>query len=125
MQKITQTLKALSDQNRLRIVYALMEHNELCACQFTELLGIAGATVSRHLGVLHNANLVQFRKEGRWIFSSLSEDLEYVTPLLDWVNKQASHCPEIRQDKEHLLEILSNAPEDICRKQRGETYFPK
>ncbi|WP_290921839.1 metalloregulator ArsR/SmtB family transcription factor [Halodesulfovibrio sp.] len=119
MQKITQTLKALSDQNRLRIVYALMEHNELCACQFTELLGIAGATVSRHLGVLHNANLVQFRKEGRWIFSSLSEDLEYVKPLLDWVNEHAGYCPEIQQDKKHLRDILSNAPEDICRKQRG------
>lgn len=125
MQKITQTLKALSDQNRLRIVYALMEHKELCACQFTELLGIAGATVSRHLGVLHNANLVKFRKEGRWIFSSLSEDIEHVTSLLEWVNEQASRCPEIQQDKEHLREILSNAPEDICRKQRGETFFPK
>lgn len=121
MQKITQTLKALSDQNRLRIVVALMEHDELCACQFTELLGIAGATVSRHLGVLHNAELVQFRKEGRWIFYRLGKGVAYSKPLLDWIQEQSTTCTELQQDHDHLQKIVSSAPEDICRKQRGSS----
>ncbi|SIN99334.1 ArsR/SmtB family transcription factor [Halodesulfovibrio marinisediminis] len=119
MQKLTQTLKALSDQNRLRIVIALMENDELCACQFTELLGIAGATVSRHLGVLHNAELIQFRKEGRWIFYRLNKDIEYPKSLLAWIHEQSETCTEVQQDLIQLQKILSSAPEDICRKQRS------
>lgn len=121
MQKLTQTLKALSDQNRLRIIAALMEHDELCACQFTELLGIAGATVSRHLGVLNNAELVQFRKEGRWIFYRLGKGVAYSKPVLDWIHEKATTCTELQQDREQLKKILSCAPEEICRKQRSDS----
>jgi len=44
--------KALSDGNRLRVVVSLMEHEELCVCQITEMLKLATATVSRHMSVL-------------------------------------------------------------------------
>ncbi|MEZ0576160.1 ArsR/SmtB family transcription factor [Halodesulfovibrio aestuarii] len=121
MQKITQTLKALSDQNRIRIIAALMEHNELCACQLTELLGIAGATVSRHLGILHYAELVQFRKEGRWVFYRLGKGIEYSQQLLDWIHEKAITSKELQQDREQLRTILSCDPEEICRKQRNDS----
>ncbi|MCT4626355.1 metalloregulator ArsR/SmtB family transcription factor [Halodesulfovibrio sp.] len=119
MQKLTQTLKALSDQNRLRIIVTLMKYDELCACQFTQLLGIAGATVSRHLSVLHNAELVQFRKEGRWIFYKLGAGIAYAQPVLDWINDKAETCPELQADLAELKKILACAPEDISRKQRS------
>lgn len=38
--------KGLADGNRMRVIAALMEHDEPCACQLTEVLGLAGATVS-------------------------------------------------------------------------------
>lgn len=119
MQKLTQTLKALSDQNRLRIIVTLMKYEELCACQFTQLLGIAGATVSRHLSVLHNAQLVQYRKEGRWIFYKLGTDTTDAQPVLDWINDKAKTCPELQADFIELEKILACPPEEICRKQRG------
>ena len=67
MKTISLICKALSDQNRLRVVMALMTYDELCACQITEFLQISGATVSRHLGLLANAGIVSSRKEGRWV----------------------------------------------------------
>ncbi|OBQ56883.1 ArsR/SmtB family transcription factor [Halodesulfovibrio spirochaetisodalis] len=118
MNNLTQTFKALSDQNRLRIIVTLMEYDELCACQFTELLGIAGATVSRHLGVLHNAGLVQSRKDGRWIFYSLSNTAASCRPVLDWIREEARSCPEVKEDMARLSKILACNPEEICRKQR-------
>jgi len=48
MEKLLLILKALSDKNRLRIFYALLSYQELCACQITEFLNVAGATASRH-----------------------------------------------------------------------------
>jgi ArsR family transcriptional regulator, arsenate/arsenite/antimonite-responsive transcriptional repressor len=43
MNDLLSILKALSDKNRLRIFYALLTYEELCACQITELLQVAGA----------------------------------------------------------------------------------
>ncbi len=67
MNRILKITKALSDRNRLRIVMALNKHNELCACHITELLNVAGATASRHLGLLVSAGILKSRKNGRWV----------------------------------------------------------
>ncbi|MCP4021796.1 MAG: winged helix-turn-helix transcriptional regulator, partial [Desulfobacteraceae bacterium] len=68
MEKTLSILKALSDKNRLRITAALLHYDELCACQITELLQLSGATVSRHLSLLHQSKILGRRKDGRWIF---------------------------------------------------------
>jgi DNA-binding transcriptional ArsR family regulator len=62
--------KALSDENRLRMLMALRD-GELCVCQLTELMGLAMSTVSKHLSILYQAGLVDARKEGRWMYYSL------------------------------------------------------
>jgi DNA-binding transcriptional ArsR family regulator len=38
----------LADENRIRVVMAL-RGGELCACQITELFGLAPSTMSKHL----------------------------------------------------------------------------
>lgn len=108
--------KALADGNRMRVVAALMEHEELCVCQITELLRIAAATVSRHMTVLQNARLVQSRKEGRWVFYRL------ITPfpglLKQWLEESLARSPEIRTDRKNLQHILASDPDDLCRRQK-------
>jgi ArsR family transcriptional regulator len=64
--------KALSDETRLRIM-VLLSKKELCVCQLEWALGLTQAKVSRHLTVLKNAGLVEDRREGLWIFYSLSK----------------------------------------------------
>lgn len=63
--------RALSDETRLRVMVLLSER-ELCVCQLEWALGLTQAKVSRHLTVLKNAGLVQDRREGLWIFYSLT-----------------------------------------------------
>ena len=41
METTLETLKALSDKNRMRVVAALWRFDELCACQITELLKVS------------------------------------------------------------------------------------
>lgn len=124
MKKIVTLFKALSDPNRFRIVAALMHTPELCACQVTELLDITGASVSRHLSILTASTLLKNRKQGRWIFFRLNQT-KAVQPLMEWVNQQLNHDRQIQKDRQALEEILSVDPEEICRKQRGETCCPK
>lgn len=111
-----QTSKALGDGNRLKIMVALLQHEELCACQITEFLEIAGATASRHLSILSNAGLVECRKEGRWMHYRLSiaDDL-----LRAWLVNSLNGT-----DLGRLAQIMATNPEDICRKQRGNGCCP-
>jgi len=54
--------KALAHPSRLLMMDALAQ-GELCVHDLTELVGSDQSTVSRHLGVLRNAGLVDLRKE--------------------------------------------------------------
>ena len=114
--------KALADRNRLRIMAALLQYDELCACQLTELLGVAGATSSRHLAQLQNSGLIQGRKKGRWVFYSLVEELPYDFPLTWLQDKLLSTKDIVEDDKKRLATIMTESPENICRRQRGEEF---
>lgn len=115
--KITLTVsRALADGNRIRAVAALMRHDELCVCQVTELLGLATATVSRHMSILRDAQLVQSRKKGRWVYYRLSSDLS--DSLSAWLGESLAGSPEIEADRSALDDILACDPEELCRSQR-------
>lgn len=61
---MVQCLKALADENRLRIMVLLRER-ELCGFELMGVLGLSQSLVSSHLGVLRSAGLVQARREGK------------------------------------------------------------
>ena len=66
MRHIEKIFKALADRNRLRIL-KMLEARPLCVCEITAVLGIAQSSVSRHLGILREAGLVDDKKEGQWM----------------------------------------------------------
>ncbi len=103
MNKPLNTLKALSDRNRLRVVAALMTRNELCACQISELLQVTGATASRHMGLLIQAGLVQSRKDGRWVYYQLTP--AFPVTLRNWLEVELQNDPDIKADRRLLTKI--------------------
>ncbi len=96
-------LKALADRNRLRIAAALMCTEELCACQISGLLGVSGATASRHMELLIRAGLIDSRKAGRWVYYKLNP--AFPVPLREWLAKPFLKDPELKADRIKLLEI--------------------
>jgi len=68
--KRAETLKALANPYRIWIVEKLAE-GELCICEFNKALDLDYSTISRHLSVLRNAGIVDYRKEGKQVFYSL------------------------------------------------------
>jgi ArsR family transcriptional regulator len=123
METTLDILKALSDKNRLRVVAALGRYGELCACQITELLGVSGATSSRHLSVLRQAGLVESRKEGRWVYFKQAKPAG-TDPLFKWLESSFEDSPELKADLKQLDEIVGITREELCRKQRGEDCCP-
>ncbi len=117
MQDVMDTLKALSDENRVRILCTLKGH-ELCVCQLIELLGLAPSTVSKHLSILRAARLVESRKDGRWMYYRLAS-----APRLPEVKKMTSLILEslqgswqIEEDRKQLGKILGMDTNELCRK---------
>ena len=117
MRELLAATKALADENRLRVVSAL-DGRELCLCQIVELLGLATSTVSRHMSILHQARLVESRKDGRWTYFRLAEDASpAATGGNDLVLSQLKRDRQAREDRKQLKRILRMDPEDLCRKQ--------
>jgi ArsR family transcriptional regulator len=109
---------ALADETRVRTLLALRQ-GELCVCQITELFGFAPSTVSKHLSLLFQADLVESRKEGRWIYYKLpgkSATLE-VREALAWVEKSLANSPQALEDRKKLKSILQQDPTALCKRQ--------
>jgi len=119
MQEFMAITKALSDANRVRILFAL-EQGELCVCQVTELFGFAPSTISKHLSVLHQAGLILSRKSERWVYYRLPGRTapHPVREALGWVHKSLHGTDEIAADARKLKKILATDLAEICRRQR-------
>jgi DNA-binding transcriptional ArsR family regulator len=112
--------KALSDQNRVRVLMAL-RHGELCVCQITAMLELAPSTVSKHIAVLKNARLVDWRKNGLWMHYKLPDDpSDAVRGALEWLFASLSDNPSVLEDQIRLDRILKMNVEELCRRQNGK-----
>lgn len=66
-------IKALADENRLAIMLSL-QHGEKCGCVLLEELNITQPTLSHHMKLLCDSYLVTGRKEGKWMYYSISPE---------------------------------------------------
>jgi len=118
MRAMMAVLKALADENRVRIVMAL-RHRELCVCQIIELLALAQSTVSKHMAILKQARLVESRKEGRWIYyrASDADAPEEARAAVEVITRLLRRDKQVQEDDKSLKRILKMDPEQLCRRQ--------
>lgn len=79
------TLKALADPIR-RDILNLLKNGSLSAGEIGSHFDVTGASISRHLSVLKDADLIRDRREGKFIFyeintSVLEEIMLFITDL--------------------------------------------
>ena len=80
---------ALSDETRLALLDRLKE-GEQCVCELTDAMKTGQSRLSFHLKVLKDAGLVEDRREGRWMYYSLSSRaMEELEDLVDSLKKAA------------------------------------
>jgi ArsR family transcriptional regulator len=71
VKEAAQFFKILAEEARLKILWLLFNHQELCVCDIMVALEITQSKASRHLSTLRHANLVIERKEGLWSYYTL------------------------------------------------------
>ena len=74
MDEFTEVLKALADENRLKIINLLLT-NEFCVGALASFLGISKAAVSQHIQILRKAGLLDGEKRGYWVHYSVNRNL--------------------------------------------------
>jgi len=75
--------KALSDPNRLQIIQMITDQ-ERCACKLLEHFDITQPTLSHHMRILSDCNLIKTRKDGKW--SHYSMNMETIEAYKNYVN---------------------------------------
>ena len=87
--------KSLSDENRIQII-KILRSGEKCACKLLDELQISQPTLSHHMKILCDAEIVNSRKEGKWMHYSINHDsLNMMTLILHELlgtNSSADHC---------------------------------
>jgi ArsR family transcriptional regulator len=93
--------KALSDPNRLQIIQMITDQ-ERCACKLLEHFNISQPTLSHHMRILSDCNLIKTRKDGKWSHYSMNmETMEayknyvntlYITAMASVESKGDSNC---------------------------------
>ncbi|HTY84244.1 MAG TPA: metalloregulator ArsR/SmtB family transcription factor [Silvibacterium sp.] len=67
--ELVQISKALSDPTRLRIYEAIAQCGEMFCGQIVERYGLTPGTISHHLKILSDAELIETRRDGQFIYS--------------------------------------------------------
>ncbi len=71
-----QVFKALSDPKRAMIV-DMLSCGELCACMILENFQMSQSTLSHHMKLLCECEIVEGREQGKWTYYSLNEETVY------------------------------------------------
>ena len=98
--------QAMSDSSRLRIV-ALLRQAELAVGEIAQLLEQSQPRVSRHIRILEEAQLVERRKEGSWVFVRLvrSARVFALHQLIDAVPLLPREANVAQEDMTRLTEV--------------------
>ena len=113
---------ALADKTRLRLLN-LMAADEVCVCFFTEILGDSQPKISRHLAYLRNADLVEARRDGKWMHYSIKwpADDGMRTVLRSTLTALADD-PEMQRDKANYTDVCCS-PELLVQIARTPIDF--
>jgi len=99
----------LGDQTRLRCLALLMDVEELCVCEFIEILQLTQTKISRHLSLLRLAGIVVDERRGLWIYYRLNPNL----PL--WAKDVLKTTASIIHNQEPFFSDKSKlSKEDRC-----------
>ena len=65
--------KAFCDEIRL-MVLSLLRDGERCACDLLEWVPVGQSTLSHHMKILVESGVVAARRDGKWIYYSISRE---------------------------------------------------
>lgn len=102
--------KALSDPTRLRLLFLLLDADNLCVCELVHALDTHQPRVSRHLAQLRDLGIVLDERRGQWVYYRLNPELPgWAREVLQAAAQAESLTPFVRR-----LQTMPNRPFAAC-----------
>ncbi len=108
--------KALADETRLRIVFILSE-GEFTVMELMDILKMGQSRVSRHLGILTNAAVTSFRRDGTWVYYRLEPGGDHEKRMIACVVRWLNDEEELHGYRDSIANVLE------ARRKRVRHYF--
>ncbi len=94
-ERAARIFKAFCDPNRLFIL-SLLQTGEKCACELLESLKIGQPTLSNHMRILCDADIVRSSKHGKYIVYQLDKaGVEHAKMLLAQITEIKANEPSV------------------------------
>lgn len=116
MDNLLNIMRALADPTRLRMAL-LISRMELSVGEMALILDQSQPRVSRHIRILHEADIIERRKEGSWVFLRSGSFAQW-----DALN-QMLHAPEVFQSDIVRADIEKLEKVRAARAEMAEAYF--
>jgi len=94
MDAFIDTIAAVSNETRVRILHFLLTHGKTCVCEFEYSLGMGQARLSTNLTILKKAGFVRVEREGKWAYYYLSPQTPLHLHLLEAITLLAIDTPK-------------------------------
>ena len=112
--------RALSDETRFRIAWALAEE-DLCVCELCDVLGVTQSTLSNHLGKMRDLGIVDTRKDGNWTYYKLSDSLrEPISAMFEAFAEDIDLDETVKNDQHRLGRRLDLRVDGRCIRSYGQ-----
>jgi ArsR family transcriptional regulator len=76
MENFLETVSALNDETRVKILAFLDQHGPLCVCDMQCSLGMIQSRLSRHLKILKDRGFLRVERCGTWAYYSIRSPLD-------------------------------------------------
>jgi len=76
MDVFLETVSALNDETRIKLLACLDTHGALCVCDLQESFGMIQSRLSRHLKILKDGGFLRVDRCGTWAYYSIRSPLD-------------------------------------------------
>ena len=107
MREYLRVMKAAADGTRVKIL-KMLQRRDLCVCEMQAVLGISQPSVSRHLKLMEDADLVRSEKDGMWSKFRLATPKEcnpYSKVILSALEKWLEDDESVKEATEMALTV--------------------
>lgn len=121
MRKILNITKALADENRIRALM-MLQNGEMCVCNIIDMLNQAPSTVSKHMSILKQAELVETRRDGKWTYYRLADTNSNpaAKEIIRWLVANLEKDSFVAKDKVRFNTAASSQMEPCCKKMLNQ-----
>jgi len=111
--ELSETLRVLGDETRLRILN-LLSKRELCLCVIKEVLGLMQPNASKHISKLKALGVIECQKSSQWCFFRIRAGFrEKYAALYACLENEWASGKRYAEDLERLENLIVTS--DCCR----------